>query len=94
MSAHRLVGSTLRNRAMMATALCAVAEQEVHAGRIIEARETVRAVRVLLADVNMLLDGDTSYLPYGTLRECADMLAGLDGRIAAIERGLGSATIH
>lgn len=91
---HTMIGNTLRNRAMMANALCAVAEQEVYAGRLIEARETVRAVRALLADVNTLLDGDTSYLPYGTLRDCADLLAGMDGRIATIERGLGSETIH
>lgn len=91
---HSMVGTTIRNRAMMANALCAVAEQEAHAGRLLEATETVRSVRALLADVNILLSGDTSYLPYGSLREVAELLAGMDGRIGAIERILGSQTIH
>ena len=91
---HKMVGSTLRNRALMANALCAVAEEEVHAGRVIEAVETVRAIRTLLADINLLLSGDTSYLPHGTLRDCADMLGGLDERITAIERSLKTQRIH
>ena len=69
-------------------------EQEAYAGRLFEATETVRSVRVLLADVDVLLSGDTSYLPYGTLRETSDLLAGLDDRITAIERCMRPATIH
>jgi hypothetical protein len=91
---HTMVGNTLRNRAMMANALCAVAEQEAHAGRLLEATETVRSVRTHLAEVSVLLSGNTSYLPYGTLRETSELLAGLDERIGEIERVLGPQTIH
>lgn len=93
-SIHAMVGNTLRNRALMANALCAVAEEEVHAGRLLGARDTVRSIRMLLADINTLLDGDTSYLPYGTLRECSDLLAGLDERITLVEAAADPQTIH
>jgi hypothetical protein len=91
---HDMLATTIRNRAMMANALCSVAEQEIHAGRVIEAKETVRSIRALLGDIGILLSGDTSYLPYGTLRNVSDLVAGLDGRIGTLEQALGPSTVQ
>jgi hypothetical protein len=91
---HAMVGTTIRNRAVMANALCAVAEEEMHAGRIPETRETLGAIRMLLADISILMSGDTSYLPYGVLREMAELLAGLDERVRTVEHAIGPQTIH
>lgn len=91
---HSMVANTLQSRALMANALCAVAEEQAHAGSLMGATETVRSVRLLLSDIDLLLSGDTSYIPCGTLRETSDLLAGLDDRIRAVERATGSGTIH
>jgi len=91
---HAMIATTIRNRALMANALCAVAEQETHAGRLLEASETARSVRGLLADINILLSGDTSYLPYGTLWDVSDLLAGLESRIGTIERVMKPQILH
>ena len=76
-SVHDLVGKSLRSRAFVASALCAVAEEEFLIGEHMRASETVRTVRHVLADINLLLSGDTTYLPYGALRETAELIAGL-----------------
>lgn len=89
-----MIGITLRNRAMMANALCAVAEEEAHSGRLLEATETVRSVRTLLAEINILLSADISELRYGPIFDLSDLLTGLDGRIVAIERAMAPQTIH
>ena len=93
-SMHSMPANTLRNRALMANALCAVAEEEVHAGRLMGATETIRSIRLLMSDIDILLNGDISHLPYSTLRECKDLLGGLDERIKMIEASLQSGTIH
>jgi hypothetical protein len=93
-SVHHLVGKSLKSRAFVATALCAVAEEEFLAGEHIRATETVRSIRGVLADIDVLLDGDTSYLPYGALRETAQLIAGLDDRIKVMEACIQPYTIH
>jgi len=91
---HTHVEKSLKSRAFVANALCAVAEQEIHAGQSMRAAETVRTVRHVLADINLLLSGDTSYLPYGALRETAELLAGLDERIGSVEAATVTHTIQ
>jgi hypothetical protein len=91
---HALVGKSLKSRAIVANALCAVAEEEFHAGQLMRAAETVRTIRHVLADINLFLSGDTTYLHHGTLREVAEALAGLDDRIAAMEAAIRMHMIH
>lgn len=91
---HTLVGKSLKGRAAMANALCAVAEEELHAGQSARAVDTMRKVRGVLADIKLLLSGDTSYLPYGALRETSELLAGVDERIKAMEDATQTYTIH
>jgi hypothetical protein len=87
---HALVGKSLRSRAVMANALCALAEEAFHAGQFDRTVETVRSIRSALTDVSILLSGDISYFPHETLRETA----GLEERIASIEAAIQPQTIH
>jgi hypothetical protein len=93
-SVFDLVGKSLKSRAFVATALCAVAEEEFLSGERMRATETVRTIRHVLADIDVLLSGDTSYLPYGALRETAELKAGLDERIRTMEASMHPETIH
>jgi Arc/MetJ-type ribon-helix-helix transcriptional regulator len=89
-----LVGKSLKSRAFVANALRAVAQEEFVAGEHVRVAETVRTLRGVLADINLLLDGDTSYLPYGALRETAELIARLDDRIKTMETVIQNYTIH
>jgi hypothetical protein len=91
---HALVAETLTSRAAIANALCTVAEEEFHDGQQMRAAETVRTTRGVLAYINLLLCSDTSYLPYGTLREISEILDGLDERIEAMEPAIRNYSIH
>jgi hypothetical protein len=93
-SVFDLVGKSLKSRAFVATALCAVAEEEFLTGERTRARETIRTIRGVVADINLLLSGDTSYLPYGTLREVGELMTGLDERIDEMEAAIPPETIH
>lgn len=90
-SVDGLLPQSLRNRALIANALCAIAEEEAHAGQVARAIETVRALRGVLGEVSRILGGDTSDLAAGTLEDTAELLGGLGDRIAAVEHAL---TLH
>ena len=53
-----------------------------------------KSIRGVIADMNLLLSGDTSHLPYGTLRGVAELMGGLDERIDAMEAAIPPYTIH
>ena len=86
---HTLIGTSLRNRAMVANALCALAEEEIHAGEDQRALDTVRTIRGVLREVGLLLEGDVSYLPSGDLREASGLLVGVESRIGSMEKLMG-----
>jgi len=94
MPPHAMIGNALRSRALMTNALCAVAEEEIYAGRLAGAEETVRSVRRLLADIDLLLSGDTPHLAPGTLSEVSDLLAGLNDRIGTLELRLAASRVN
>jgi hypothetical protein len=84
-----LLGKSLRNRAMIANALCSMAEEEYHAGQEERAAETVQTIRHVLRDIWVILGGDVSAVPSNDLREASELLGDLDGRVTAIERAMG-----
>lgn len=85
---NALLAKSLLNRAVIANALCAIAEEQAHSGNAIRAVETVRALRGVLDEVSLVLTGDTSNLPFGTLQDVADLINGLGARITAVEKAL------
>lgn len=89
-----IAAQSLRGRAHMAQSLCALAEAQLAAGRPVLTRATLREMHEVLAGIAALVECDTSSLPSGTLRETAEMLVEISGRVAAIEARLGSTTIH
>lgn len=90
-SMNALLGKSLRSRALMANALCVVAEEEAQSGYVMRAAQTARSVRDVLRDIEMILSGDTEGLPVNALEDAAQLLGGLDGRIRAVEALLGPA---
>jgi hypothetical protein len=78
---------------MVATALCAVAEEELHRGDGQRAVDTIRTIRGVLREINLLLDGDASHIPTGDLRDASGMLAGVENRIAAMEKLVGPQSV-
>jgi hypothetical protein len=89
-----LAGKRLTNRAMIAFALCRIAEEELRAGQQVRAWETIRSVRRIAAEIETQVCGDTSALPVGDVREAAELLCGVDERLTGIESLLGPATIQ
>lgn len=83
-----LISQSLRSRFMATFALCAIAEDDVHTGRLERTIHTVKAIRRMLSDINVLVCGpDRLYA--GTLHEAAEMLAELENRTQAIEQAIG-----
>jgi hypothetical protein len=89
-----LVGKSIRSRALMAHALCALAEEEYQTGQPARAKQTIQTMRTVLLDIDTVLSGDTSYLPHGILRDTSELLAGLDDRLAMIEALTSSGAIQ
>jgi hypothetical protein len=89
-----LAGKRLTSRAMIAFALCQIAEEELHAGQQMRAWETISSVRRITADIERQISGDASALPLGDLREAAELLCGVDERLEAIEAFFAPGTIH
>ena len=89
-----LLGKSLRSRALMANALCVVAEEEAESGYAVRAAQTAESVRRVLRDIEMILNGDTDELPIDALEDAAQLLAGLDGRIRAVETRLRPALVR
>lgn len=83
-----VVASSLRNRLMVCYALCAVAEGEIREGDRARALETARAIRSVMAEVALLVNGPNTLSP-GAIRETAEMLAELESRIRGIEAAIG-----
>lgn len=90
----RLLGRRLRNRAMVANALCALAQEEYHAGQEERATKTIQTARTVLHDIWVILTGEVSAVSGSDLREVSDLLAGLEARIDGIEKAIGPQTIH
>ena len=84
-----LVNQTLRNRIMVTYALCAVAEGEVYAGELQRTLRTVKAIRRLLAEINVLICGPSERVSPSSIREAGELLAELENRTQAIEASLG-----
>jgi hypothetical protein len=87
-SVNILLGKSLRNRALVANALCAIAEEEAHAGDVWRAVETIRAIRGVMGEVSLILQGDVEGIPRDAIRDTCDLLSGLDGKIEALEKAL------
>jgi hypothetical protein len=83
-----LVSRSLRNRVMVAYALCAMAEAEAHDGHLNRALQTVVAVRQLMAEIRILI-GEPNTMSSSAVREAADLFAELETRIDAIEAAMG-----
>ncbi len=84
----KLLAKSLRSRALIANALCAIAEEQAHSGNTMRAVETVKALRGVLGEISLILTGDTTTLPAGTLQDVADLLDGLGNRITTVEAAL------
>jgi hypothetical protein len=89
-----LVGNPLRSRAMIAYALCVIAEEQIHARQQVRASETIRSVREIIAGISKQIDEDTSRIPLGDVREAQELLCGVDERIVAIEALVIPCTVH
>jgi hypothetical protein len=89
-----LIGKPLRSRAMVAYALCAIAEEELRAGTPARALETIKAVREITAGMSMQLSGDTSAMSVAEIREAKELLTGVDARLEAIAALVSPHTIH
>ncbi|HTV14657.1 MAG TPA: hypothetical protein VME68_08075 [Acidobacteriaceae bacterium] len=83
--ARALTGKRVTTRAMIARALCEIAEEEMQAGQQERAWETIRSVRTIAADIEIQVCGDVSALPLGDLREATELLLCVDERLADIE---------
>lgn len=92
--ARALAGKRLTTRAMIALALCRVAEEEMHTGRQERVPETIRSVRKIAASIEIQVCGDASALPLGDLREAAELLDSVEERLADIESLLGCGTLQ
>ena len=84
-----IINQSLRSRIMATYALCAVAEDEIHAGKSDRTLQTVKALRRMLSDINVLVCGPTDRLSLSVIHEAADMLAELENRTQAIEQAIG-----
>lgn len=84
-----LISQTLRNRIMATYALCAVAESEVHAGELERACQTVKAIRRMLSDINILVCTPADRPCSSAIHEAAEMLAELENRTQTIEQSIG-----
>jgi hypothetical protein len=84
-----LINQALRGRIMATYALCAVAEGEVYAGQLERTVQTVKAIRRMLSDINVLVCGPSDRLCISTIHEAAEMLADLENRTQAIEQAIG-----
>ncbi len=93
-SVQALIGKSLRSRAQLVTALCAIAEDEFRSGDRLRAGATVSTIRKVLADITTLLDGDTSQIPLTDLRMTTEALAGLEARLQEIETVAGALPIQ
>ncbi len=91
---HTLVGKSLRSRAAVVAALCVAAEDEFESGQLLRAVETVRSMRKVLADITVLLDGDTSQIPVSDLRTATEALAGIEARVQKIEAAVSPPRIQ
>jgi len=88
-----LVARSLRSRTMMANSLCILAE-ESQDGNQARTVVTIRTLRGVLADISLIIDGDVSCLPIADLRNAQELLCGMEARIAAMEKVMGSETVH
>jgi hypothetical protein len=86
---HMTAAQSLKSRAHMADSLCALAEAQIEAGRLVLALGTLREMRSVVAAINTLVDGDTSYLSHGTLEEIRALLARINERAVAMDARLG-----
>jgi hypothetical protein len=91
---RNLVGKPLRSRAMIAYALCVIAEEEMRAGRQMKALETISLIRRIVADISVQLDSDTSARPISDVRGAQELMSGVDERLNAIEALLGPRIVH
>ncbi len=89
-STQALINQSLRSRIMATYALCAVAEDEIHASQLERPLQTVKAIRRMLSDINVLVYGSPNRLCASTIHEAAEMLAELENRTQAIEVAIGS----
>lgn len=84
-----LIGQSLRNRMVTTFALCAVAESEVQAGELERTIRTVKAIRRLLAEINVLICGPLDHISLSAIHEAGELLADLENRVQAIEMVVG-----
>lgn len=83
------INQAVRSRIMATYALCAIAEDEVYAGQLERTVQTVKAIRRMLSDINVLVCGPRDRLCVSTIHEAAEMLAELENRTQAIEQAIG-----
>jgi hypothetical protein len=84
-----LINQTLRSRILATYALCAVAEDEINAGQFNKTLQTVKAIRRMISDINVLACGPIDRPSLSDINEAADMLAELENRIQTIEQTIG-----
>ena len=85
---HTLVAQSLRSRIMVTYALCAIADSDVYGGNWERAGQTVKAIRRLIAEIDVLIFEQTGRIPASTIHEAGDLLAELENRTQSIEESL------
>ena len=86
---HTLVAQSLRRRIMVTYALCAIAESDAQDGNWERAAQTVKAIRRLIAEINVLIFEPIDRIPAGTIHEAGELLAELENRTQSIEESIG-----
>ena len=85
-----LVGKSLRNRIMVTYALCAVAESQAHGGEAATTLNTLKAIRGLIGEINILMSEPNGRISASTIREAGELATELEARTQAIEAAIGS----
>jgi hypothetical protein len=82
-----LRGEAIRVRVMVAHALCAIADSEAHARETRRAMETVRAVRVIIKEIEVAVT-EPHLISASATRELTEFGRELDDRIGKIEMAI------
>ncbi len=74
-SVQALIGRSLRTRIMVTYALCAVAESQAHAGETANTLNTLKAIRSMIGEINLLVSNPNGRIPASTIREAGELAA-------------------
>lgn len=80
----KLRGEALRTRAMVANAVCAMAESEVHSGMLDRAITNLRKIHTIVEEINVYISAPNE-VSSEAAREIGELVSDLQARIGAID---------